>query len=291
MPESSLNEALAAAAVALRQAGIETPELDARLLLCHAAELTHEGLIARGRDRLAPENAALLERALARRLAREPVSRILGSREFYGRSFLVGPDTLDPRPDTETVIEAALAYADARGGRRRPLEILDLGTGTGCILLTLLAELPAARGLGTDISEAALALAANNAARLGVEQRANFLAADWLNAIEGRFDLVVSNPPYLGRGEMARLADDVALYDPLPALDGGPDGLAAYRRIAVRAAGVLADNGRLLVEIGDGQADAVAHILGRAGLKIEEIRADLAGRPRVIAARAEPVTP
>lgn len=287
----TLSEAFVSAAGALRRAGIETPELDARLLLCHAAGLTYEALIARSREQLHPDGAARLDRALARRIAREPVSRILGTREFYGRTFMVGAETLDPRPDTETLIEAALAHAESRGGRHLPLKLLDLGTGTGCILLTLLAELPKARGLGTDISEAALAFAAQNAARLGVADRASFRAADWFDGIGGQFDFVVSNPPYLAHGEMESLADDVALYDPMPALYGGPDGLAAYRRIAARAPAVIAPGGRLLVEIGAGQAGAVAELLSMAGLEIEEIRADLAGRPRVIVARAVPQTP
>jgi release factor glutamine methyltransferase len=291
MPERTVSEAFAAAAGALRAAGIDTPELDARLLLCHAAALTHEGLIARGREPLPPGSAARLRAALARRLAREPVSRITGAREFYGRVFLVGPEALDPRPDTETLIEAALAQAEARGGRDRPLAILDLGTGTGCILLTLLAELPAARGVGTDLSQAALRLAARNAARLGLGERASFLAGDWLDPVSGRFDLVVSNPPYIAGGEIARLAAEVSAYDPPVALDGGPDGLAAYRRIAARAADVLAEGGRLLLEIGEGQAGPVTAILGAAGFEIEAVRPDLAGRSRAVVARAAPRRP
>lgn len=286
MPDTvTLHEAFAGAAGMLRRAGIETPELDARLLLCHAAALTQEAYVARGRETLCPEAAALLDQALARRIAREPVSRIIGTREFYGREFLVGAETLDPRPDTETLIEAALAFAGARGRRDRPLSLLDLGTGSGCILLTLLAELPEARGLGTDLSQAALALAAENAARLGVGNRASFLAADWLGAIDRRFDLVLSNPPYLATAEIDILADEVRLYDPRLALDGGADGLDAYRRIAADAPSVMADQARLLFEIGPHQAEAVAEILELAGLTVEATEYDLAGRPRLVVAR------
>jgi release factor glutamine methyltransferase len=285
MPEvATLNQAFVAAATALRNAGIETPELDARLLLCHAAGLTHEATIARASEALRSEAAARLDAALVRRLKHEPVSRILGMREFYGRAFSVCPEALDPRPDTETLIETALAFVEARGGRERPLSLLDLGTGTGCILLTLLAELPRARGLGTDISRSALALAADNAMRLHVGGRARFIAADWLDALEGRFDLIVSNPPYLASSSIAGLAADVSAYDPRLALDGGPDGLAAYRRIAARAPAMLAETGRLIVEIGPCQADAVNEIFTAAGLEFVRLRHDLGGRPRVIVA-------
>jgi release factor glutamine methyltransferase len=280
----TLNQAYVAAASALRQGGIDTPELDARLLLCHAASLSHEAYIARAREALQPEAAARLDAAIARRLSHEPVARIVGSREFYGRLFGVDPHVLDPRPDTECLIEAALACVEAHGWRDKPLELLDLGTGTGCILVTLLAELPRAQGVGTDKSPAALACAAANARRLGVGPRATFIAADWLDAVEGTFDLILSNPPYLASGEIGELSADVAAYDPHLALDGGRDGLDAYRRIAASARARLAANGRLLLEIGPAQAEAVAEILRKAGLKPERLDRDLAGRPRVVMA-------
>ena len=289
MPEAqSLNQAFVAAATSLRQAGIETPELDARLLLCHASGLSHEATIARAREGLRPEAAARLDEAIARRLKREPVARITGFREFFGRTFRLGPQTLDPRPDTETIVETALDLVEERGWRERRLRLLDLGTGTGCILVTLLAELPRARGLGTDLNPDALALAAANARAHGVSARAAFVAADWLDAIGGKFDLVLANPPYLAAEEIAGLAKEVAVYDPRLALDGGPDGLDAYRRIAARAGEVLAEDGRLLVEIGATQGEGVAGILEEAGLKRDEagsVRLDLAGRPRVVMAR------
>jgi release factor glutamine methyltransferase len=281
---SSLQQAFVETARRLREAGIETPELDARLLLCHAADLSHEAAIARAGETLRPEAAARLDRAITRRLKREPVARITGSREFYGREFRLGPAALDPRPDTETLIEAALAIVEERAARDRPLTLLDLGTGTGCILLTLLAELPRARGIGTDISQAALALAATNARRLGVAPRAAFIAADWLDGISGTFDLIVANPPYLAASEIESLAPEVSAYDPRLALDGGEDGLDAYRRIAAGAPRALAANGRLIVEIGAGQAEAVKEIFAAAGLVFAKLRHDLSGRARVVVA-------
>jgi release factor glutamine methyltransferase len=281
-----MQRALVEAARTLRDAGIDTPELDARVLLCHAAGVSHETYIARAREALAADGALKLERAVARRLAREPVARITGTREFYGRGFILGEDTLDPRPDTETLIEAALDIVRGQGWQEKPLTLLDLGTGSGCILVTLLAELPQARGLGTDLSPGALAIAAANARTHGVGPRAAFAAADWLDAVSDKFDLILSNPPYLATGEIAGLAEEVAAHDPRLALDGGPDGLDAYRRIAGRARDALTEDGRLLVEIGPGQGEDVAAIFARAGLALKggEGRRDLAGRPRVVVA-------
>jgi release factor glutamine methyltransferase len=285
MPDS-VRQAFVETASVLREAGIETPELDARLLLCHAAALTHESFVARAGEALQPEAAVRLEALVRRRASREPISRITGTREFYGRSFLVDESVLDPRPDTETLIEVALALIEKTGRREEPLRLLDLGTGTGCILLTLLAELPKARGLGTDLSPAALRLAEANARRLGVAGRASFLASDWLDAIHGEFDLIVSNPPYIASGEIERLAPEVAHHDPYLALDGGPDGLKAYRRIAAGAARLVAPRGAILVEIGASQAPAVAGLLHDGGFLVanDGPSFDLGGRPRVVVA-------
>jgi release factor glutamine methyltransferase len=282
----SMQRALVEAALILREAGIETPELDARVLLCHAAGLSHETYIARAREALTHDGAVKLEHAVARRLKREPVARIVGAREFYGRSFVLGKDTLDPRPDTETLIEAALDTVRKHGRRQGKLKLLDLGTGSGCILVTLLAELPFAEGIGTDLSPGALAVAADNSRTHGVGPRAAFAAADWLDAVSGKFDLILSNPPYLATSEIAGLAKEVAAHDPRLALDGGPDGLEAYRRIAARVRDALTEGGRLLVEIGPEQGEDVAAIFARAGLAPEggEGRRDLAGRPRVVVA-------
>lgn len=280
----SMRQAFVAAARILREAGIDTPELDARLLLRHATGLTQEDLLARPQFMLAPEVAARFDAAIARRLEREPVSRIVGMREFYGRVFLINRHTLDPRPDTETLIDATLEAIERNGWREEALRLLDLGTGTGCILLTLLAELPKAHGIGTDVSEVALLLASENARRLGLESRASFAAADWLDGIEGEFDLILANPPYVASGEIAGLAREVKDYDPLLALDGGADGLDAYRRIVAKATGMLRPGGHLMVEIGASQADAILGLFPAAGLGVDAhaVRHDLSGRPRVI---------
>jgi release factor glutamine methyltransferase len=285
----TLGEAFVAAARAFRDAGIETPELDARLLLCHATGLQHEAYVALRDDPLLPEGAVRFGGSIERRLAGEPVSRILGVREFYGRPFRIDASTLDPRPDTETLIEAALALLDGKGSRQSPLKLLDLGTGSGCLLITLLAELPAASGVGIDVSVPALHLASSNAKALGVGARASFVAGDWIEGIGGAFDLVVANPPYIATGDIAGLSREVNAHDPRTALDGGPDGLAAYRRIAARIRGILRPGGTILLETGAGQADAVLRLLVEAGLGVEADHClwhDLGQRPRVVAASA-----
>lgn len=275
----SLGQAHSAAARLLREARIAVPELDARLLLCHAAGLTHEAYVAGLNDTLAPDAATRFGACVSRRLGGEPVSRIIGIREFYGRPFRIDASTLDPRPDTETLIEAALALADRDG----PLRLLDLGTGSGCILITLLAELPRATGIGIDTSLSALEVARTNAVSLGVENRARFLAGDWLEAVRGTFDLVVANPPYLSAVDMAGLSQEVGAHDPQDALYGGPDGLAAYRQIVPRLPDVLRPGGIALFEIGHTQAEAVSCLLAEEGLSLEQGPwRDLAGRHRVV---------
>ena len=267
-------EALRAAVSRLASAGVEDPVGDARRLLRAAAGLDAAALSARIGDAMPADEAARFEAALARRAAREPVAHILGLREFWGRSFRVTSDVLDPRPETETLIAAAL-----EGGAAA--RILDLGVGSGCILLTLLAEWPAAGGTGVDASEAALAVARENAAALGVAARATLRPGDWLEDVSGPFDLIVSNPPYLASSEMADVAPELR-REPAAALDGGPDGLAAYRRIAAGAARALAPGGRLLLEIGPSQAEPVSALLREAGLGPVQLRRDLDERPRVL---------
>jgi release factor glutamine methyltransferase len=285
---STIGEASLAAARLLREARIAAPELDARLLLCHAAGLSHEAYVSGLNDALAPDAAARFGAYVARRLAGDPVSRIIEIREFYGRPFRIDASTLDPRPDTETLIEAALAFAD----RGAPLKLLDLGTGTGCILVTLLAELPRAAGVGIDKSPPALEIARANAQILGVGERAYFMAGDWLEAIGDTFDLVVANPPYLSETDLAGLSPEVAAHDPRDALDGGPDGLSAYRRIVPRLLKVLCPGGLALFEIGHTQAGAVSSLLAKAGLAPGEGPwRDLAGRPRVVGARSRVKAP
>jgi release factor glutamine methyltransferase len=282
----SRRQAFAAAVRLLREAEVETPELDARLLLCRAAGVSQEDLVADPARVLSTDAQTRFGAWIGRRLAGEPVSRILGSREFYGRSFLIDAHTLDPRPDTETLVDAALAVADRLGGGGgRPFRLLDLGTGSGCLLVTLLAELPGATGIGTDVSLPALSLAATNARHLGVDDRAQFIAGDWLEAVGGAFDLIVANPPYLATEEIGRLPREVALHDPRLALDGGADGLDAYRHIARGAAARLAPGGAILLETGPSQAEGVLALLRRAGLQTPaggSLWRDLAGRARVI---------
>lgn len=284
----TLDAAHVVAARMLRDGGVDMPSLDARILLCHATAHSHERLVSHGRDPLQPEAAARLAGYVTRRLAGEPVSRIRGFREFFGRDFRIDAHTLDPRPDTETLVVAALRILKDDGLDSRPLRLLDLGTGSGCILITLLAELPSAEGTGTDMSAGALRLACENARTLGVGPRARFVGVDWFEGLTGRYDLIVANPPYIPSGEIASLSREVSGHDPLRALDGGADGLSAYRRIADRAGEFLMPGGHLLVEIGPTQADAVFELFRAAGLVIEEdgILFDLAGRPRCIHAEA-----
>lgn len=271
----------------LRTARVPSPEMDARLLVCAACGLSHEDFAARPERPLTEEERARLAQLSKRRLQREPVSRILGLREFWGREFLLGPETLDPRPDTETVIEAALVLLSEAGRGQEPIEILDLGMGTGCILLTLLAELPYARGVGVDLAAGALEVACANAGRLGLAGRARFVQGSWATGIKDIFDVVVANPPYIPSDEIARLQPEVALYEPVLALDGGGDGLEAYQAIARDLARVLRPEGYVLFEVGADQSDAVADILGVHGFDQSRKRVwrDLSGVPRCLAMR------
>ncbi len=236
-------------------------------------------------DRNRPVSTALagaLRAATARRASREPLARILGSREFWSLDFGLSPDTLEPRPDSETLVAAALAALQERDGRYR---ILDLGTGSGCLLLSILSERQSAWGLGIDRAEGALRQAARNAAALGLAQRAQFLLSDWGAAVRGSFDLIVSNPPYIERATLAVLQPEVALHDPRLALDGGVDGLQAYRCLVPQAAGLLAPGGCLSLEFGQGQQESVRRIVEQAGLEDCSLHADLSGMPRALCAR------
>jgi release factor glutamine methyltransferase len=263
-------------------AGLDGPGEDARRLLAAAAGLTPAQLLAHPEQPITAAQADTMERYRLRRLAREPVSRILGWRDFYGRGFLVSPATLDPRPDSETLIATALDIAAHAG--QPPLRILDVGTGSGCLLLTLLCELGGATGLGTDISKAALDIARANADRLGLAGRAAWTRADLLDGIEGRFDLVICNPPYIPTGDIPGLDPEVRDFDPPVALDGGPDGLALYRRL-LPAISAVVPNGWILLEVGHDQADAVADLLAWVGLPDIAFHKDIAGHRRCVAAR------
>jgi release factor glutamine methyltransferase len=268
-----------------RQCGIETPELDARLIVGHALGLDHAALTAASRRVLTTAEADALLALQARRLAREPVARLLGRKEFWGLPFKLNAETLVPRPETETVVEAALAAIDGEDRRSHVLRIADLGTGSGALLLALLSELPSARGIGTDISPGALGCARDNAAALGLSGRAAFVACDYASAVEGPIDLLVANPPYVARGDIAALPGEVRDFDPRRALDGGPDGLDGYRAIAADARRLLAPAGVLVLELGFGQLSAVTSLLPAAGLAPAAMRQDLAGVIRALVIR------
>ncbi|HEX9857441.1 MAG TPA: peptide chain release factor N(5)-glutamine methyltransferase, partial [Paracoccaceae bacterium] len=269
-------DALRAALPRLAAAGIADAARDARHLLAHAMGIAPDRLTLHLPDTLSPEAAARFETALSARERRQPVSQITGARVFWGRSFRVTPDVLDPRPETECLIAAALTRPFAR--------VLDLGTGSGAILLTLLAECPTATGLGTDLSAAALAVAGANAEALGLASRVDFLQSDWFADVPGQFDLIVSNPPYIAADEMAGLSPEVRDWEPHLALTPGGDGLEAYRAIAAGALRHLAPRGRLMVEIGPTQGPAVSAIFAQAGLVAPTILPDLDHRDRVVLA-------
>jgi release factor glutamine methyltransferase len=269
---------------ALRSRQFDTPELDARLLIGHALALDHAGLIRDAHRPLRCEDIGTIADLAGRRFAREPVARILGVKEFWSLPFSVNAATLVPRPETETVVEAALAAVDGRGDRRRPLRLVDIGTGSGALLLALLSELPAAIGVATDISAAALRTARENAQRLGLAGRAQFVACNMAAALRGPFDLIVSNPPYVAHDAIAQLAPGVRDYEPHQALDGGPDGLDAYRVMAAQVPQRLAPDGAVVVELGSGQSGMVAEIFQACGLAVAALRTDLNGIPRALTA-------
>lgn len=273
----------------LAQAGVDSPDADARILLCHAAEISRSELIGRPDVGVAPAALARFEALLRRRCDREPVARILALRAFHDLDLEVSPDTLDPRPDTESVVEVGLALA---GDRDAPIRILDLGTGTGAIVLALLKALPNATGVGTDVSEAALVVARRNAERNGVADRVRFAVSDWFSSIAGRYHLIVSNPPYIATAEIDTLEPEVRRFDPAGALDGGADGLDAYRAIVVRASEHLTDRGWLVLEVGYDQADQVGNLAAAAGLRCIKNAAaaqyDLGGYERCVVATTSP---
>ncbi|MGO8911035.1 MAG: peptide chain release factor N(5)-glutamine methyltransferase [Bradyrhizobium sp.] len=272
-----------------RTQAIDSAELDARMLIGAALGLDLTGLIAAAARPVSAEQSIRLEDFAQRRLAGEPVARILGIKEFWGLPLQLSPATLVPRPDTETVVELALEIWRAeRHPDHRP-RIADIGTGSGAILLALLSELPEACGVGTDISPAALRTAQSNAARLGFTSRAAFVACDHAAALSGVFDLIVSNPPYIRSADIAGLANEVRAYDPPGALDGGADGLDAYRTLIPQAAHLLAPRGTLVMEAGLGQSGHIQGLMTAAGLMLERPpKADLAGIPRAVAGRKAP---
>ncbi|MBI4275984.1 MAG: peptide chain release factor N(5)-glutamine methyltransferase [Rhizobiales bacterium] len=284
-PGVTIADARRTLAQSFRRQGVESAELDARILIGHALCLDHAHLVATSRTIDANDVNAIAQLA-ARRLAREPVARIIGTKEFWGLPLSLSAATLVPRPETETVVEAALAAIDQDGGRSRPLRIADLGTGTGALLLALLMELPFAKGVATDVAHEAIVTARDNARRFGLNGRTYFTVCDFGTALAGGFDLVVSNPPYIAHADIAALAPEVRNHDPLLALDGGEDGLTSYRFIAADARRLLTPRGVLVLELGVGQAQAVCDLLLGAGLWPQNPACpDLAGIPRALVAR------
>ncbi len=278
---STLGDLLEETSRVLADAGLESPRREARALIAAFLPLGSAALY----DRSRPIESSLLptlRAARARRAEREPLARILGSREFWSLDFGLTAEILVPRPDSETLVEAALTRLP---DLRAPYRILDLGTGSGCLLLAILSERPRAQGLGVDLSEAALRQAACNAEALGLAPMAGFALGDWAAGLAGPFDLIVSNPPYIERTSLSGLEPEVALYDPRLALDGGEDGLEAYRQIVPQAAGLLERDGHLVLEFGQGQAQAVVQILRQVGLDDCDLCPDLSGSLRAVCAR------
>ena len=273
---TTANETLRAAIHTLRDADIPDPARDARLLLAHAMSIPPDRLTLHLTDPLTTATSTHFAKFIEARLTRQPIAQIIGHRLFWGRKFIVTKDTLDPRPETETLIIEAL---------KSPAKtILDLGTGSGIILLTLLAEWPDAQGTGTDISPAALAVAQQNAQALGLTPRATFSGSNWFSTLTNRYDLITSNPPYIAADEMPHLSADVLNFEPHIALTPGGDGLDAYRAIAKDAPAHLNPNGRLIVEIGPTQGPAVCTLFTSAGMQNPTTLKDLDGRDRVVMA-------
>lgn len=280
-PPPTIAGALRDGAARLAAAGIDNPRLESRLLLAHALGRTSEDLI---RDLTAVTGPSCFGTLIARRAAHEPLALITGWKEFWSLRFRVSPATLIPRPDSETLVEAALALCPDPAA---PIRVLDLGTGTGCLLLAILHERPNAFGAGIDRSPLAARLAAANAASLDLADRAAFLCGDWAGAVSARFDLVLSNPPYIPTGDLAGLMPEVARFEPRAALDGGESGLTAYRAIAAVLPALLRPSGAAILELGIGQFDAVAALAKAAGMAVD-VRKDLSGTPRAIILRPHP---
>jgi release factor glutamine methyltransferase len=276
--------ALAAARTELRSKGVDSAPIDARLLLAWSTGQDQPWLLAHPEQPVSLDAAIRFREAVARRSAGEPVARILGVKEFWGLTFRLSPATLEPRPDTETLVEAAVQEA-RRLCPAGNLNICDLGTGTGAIMVAILKELPQARGTAVDLAASAVEMARRNAQTIGVAARISFLVGDYSEVPDEPFDMVVSNPPYIESAALSGLAVEVRDHDPRLALDGGPDGLEAYRTILRRAARIVRPGGALLFEVGLGQADPVARIAEASGLSLALVRADLAGTPRVLVLR------
>ena len=274
-----IRDALRRAAARFAAAGIDTPALDARLLLMHVSGLPREALVAEPEAVLPPEVMARYEALVSARASRQPVAQLTGMREFWGMEFTVTPDVLTPRPETETLVEAVLRRVP---DREAPMRILDLGTGTGCLLLSLLSELPGARGLGVDASPAALAVAKANAEALRLSARSHFRLSEWCKEVVGTFEIIVANPPYIPSNAIGALMPEVAAYEPRMSLDGGMDGLACYRNIAAELPFHASKGAWIVLEVGEGQHEAVADIFMQAGFRLKAVEPDLSGVMRCV---------
>lgn len=277
----TLGDVLDQAARVLTQAGVPGARTDARLLVAHAAGATRETVMGYPERPMSPEGLEELAVLVLRRVEREPMAHLLGYREFWSLRFKVTADTLDPRPDSETLVESVLSTIRDRG---RPLRVLDLGTGTGCLLLALLSELPGATGVGIDASASALAVARENGATLGFGGRAAFHLGNWGRALEPSFDVIVANPPYIPEDDIDRLEPEVALHEPRYALAGGKDGLDAFRGLLPDIPRLLAGGGIATLEVGSGQAPEVGAMMAEAGMSVTA-REDLAGVERCLLGR------
>ncbi len=279
-PDGSIRDTIKIASGLLAAAGVESPLRDARILLSAASSIDAAGLIARENHRIGGGAASIFSGYVTRRINREPVSRILGVKPFWKSGFLIDPYVLDPRPDTELIVEIASEKFRARASK--PRRILDLGTGSGAILCSLFLEFPASRGLGLDISADACRIASRNVTRLGLEARATIRHADWASLEDSAWDLIVSNPPSIEGRELTTLEPEVRLWDPPVALDGGSDGLDAYRSLAPLISRTLAPDGLFLTEIGYNQSDPVSELMSGAKIPVSDMRRDLAGHARVL---------
>ena len=279
MTGGTVAEMLTMAAGRLAAVGIEQARAEARLLVGHALGAAPEALIAHPEGGVGGPARSRVDALVRRRIRREPMSHLLGRREFWGLEFRVNRHVLDPRPDSESVVEAVLA---AIGNPAAGLRILDLGTGTGCLLLALLSELPGALGTGVDVSAGAASVAWENAVALGLGGRARFVVGDWGAAINGGFQVIVANPPYVASGEVAALAPEIRRFEPAVALDGGPDGLRCYHDLAPAIGRLLAPGGFAVIEIGYGQAADIKEIFLKSWLQVRHVRRDLAGIDRCL---------
>lgn len=269
----SVKDVLRHAVLQLQRAHIETASMDARIILQYVLGVTREELLLDNDRELSPRQYDTYQALLEKRQMRQPVSHLIGKREFWGMLFKVTPDTLDPRPDSETLIEAILSRMPAREAE---MKVLDLGTGTGCLLLTVLSEYPNAQGTGVDVSTGALKVARDNAMNLGLGGRAQFVSSCWGNELDETFDLIISNPPYIPTGAIASLAPEVSQWEPKLALDGGPDGMNCYRAIVAQLPRLLAQDGLAVFEIGIGQAKELETLVQSHGLKVAGTKDDMA---------------